>query len=933
MDIINISLIIIAIINLAFATFIYLRGKQREVSVLYSINILTIIGWILGMIAYRAAPQSTSLFWCIVLYISPTPIASTFLYFTYIFPYHEETFSLLKKRLIFLGNAIIILLVLTPNFIIQDVIIRPGQEKAITFGPGYTIYAIYILGYFLYGFWKLLKKIFNSYGTQKYQIIYLLIGYSAGANISFITNLIMPWFGRFELNWVGQTLPTFMVCSVSYAIIRYRLMDINVVISRTMAYGFTIVTFSIIYIGIMSLIKFYVELNFWSQLLATLPFLFITGIVFQRVYLHYFQTPITDRLILRGKYDYQEVLKEVPVKIATCLKLEDVLKVLYDTFYNRIKVINPRIFLIEGFGSRRISDRLLIYDKETFLPVTKEEIKLNSPLIHYLLQTRQPLLKEDIHLISSMDKNILFDAFGRLSAALIIPCVLEYNIFGLLVLGEKLSKDIYTDEDIRLLKAIGTQTTTTLNYIHHQERAKEELQEKLEEEQRRRTERYQAESIPTSPKILIIDDDEAIISSIKEIFKDNKDYELIGATTGNEGLKIIKEDVPNLVLLDLKLPDIDGFEVLRQIKQINKFIEVIIISVLSDVEKVVYGIKSGATNYLDKPFNNDTLKEVVTSALKSQRIKITRFEDMDSFEMIIGASLAMQEVYKLILKVLDSKVNVLISGETGTGKELVARMIHYRSPWRDKPFIPVDCTAIPETLLESELFGIEERVATGVSKRSGKFEQAHEGTIFLDEISNMSLSAQAKLLRVIQERKFTRIGGKKEISVDVRIISATNKNLTEEIRYGRFREDLYYRLNVVNIHLPPLRERGKKDIKALSYEFFSQANYKYKKSVEGISNAALDKLCKYHWPGNVRELQNVIERAVIIADDLIYPEHISLPAETDREIKELRLKEIEKKHILYVLEQTNFNKTQAAKILGIDRTTLNRKLATFERLD
>lgn len=437
------------------------------------------------------------------------------------------------------------------------------------------------------------------------------------------------------------------------------------------------------------------------------------------------------------------------------------------------------------------------------------------------------------------------------------------------------------------------------------------------------------------PKILIIDDEEHMCWALKKAMQ-QEGYEALTATSGSKGIEILKEKGPSLVLLDLKMPGMDGLEVLKIIKEIHPKIPVIMITAHGTIETAIEAMKLGADDYITKPFDLDELKIVVAQALKYSnlvsQVSFLRSELSKKYGEIIGESAAIKEVIMLIDRVAATNASVLITGESGTGKEITALTIHQASPRKEYPFVAVNCAALPEQLLESELFGHEKGAFTGAAAlKPGRFEIADKGTIFLDEIGEMSPTMQAKLLRVLQERAFERVGGTETLHVDVRIISATNIDIKKAVEEGKFREDLYYRLNVVHIHLPPLRER-KEDIPLLVNYFLKKymlGTYPVKK----ISPEAMELLMNYHWPGNIRELQNVIERSIIICPgDTILPEH--LPKELQQQQSNavetivhfpdtgISLEEVEKQLILTALKKSKGNQTKAAQLLGITRSAL-----------
>jgi DNA-binding NtrC family response regulator len=442
--------------------------------------------------------------------------------------------------------------------------------------------------------------------------------------------------------------------------------------------------------------------------------------------------------------------------------------------------------------------------------------------------------------------------------------------------------------------------------------------------------------------ILIIDDEEAIRDSFSQVLK-REGYGAKAAKDGKEGLKFFKQDFFHVVLLDLKLPGLNGMVILSKIKEENPETPVIIITGFATIESAVEAMRRGAFDYLAKPCSPQELRFIVKKALNSRKVffeNIYLREELrkkTEFDMVIGKSKAMEKVLDIVRRVSPSESTVLITGESGTGKELIAREIHNHSPRKNEPFVVVDCGALVETLFESELFGHVKGSFTGAFEtKHGRFEVANGGTIFLDEISNIGLNIQAKLLRVIQEREITRIGSTKAIKVDVRILAATSENLADLVRKEKFREDLFYRLSVVPIHLPPLRER-KKDIPFLLDHFLQKYNRRAKKNINNVSPVVKKALIDYDWPGNIRELENTIERAVVLSkgdkiqlEDLVYhgiSANVSFFHPVGKKYKPLD--EIEKEYIKAVLQAQHGNKSKAAKILGIDRKTLLTKVKKY----
>jgi two-component system nitrogen regulation response regulator NtrX len=435
--------------------------------------------------------------------------------------------------------------------------------------------------------------------------------------------------------------------------------------------------------------------------------------------------------------------------------------------------------------------------------------------------------------------------------------------------------------------------------------------------------------------ILVVDDEPGIVQSLSGLLKD-EGYTVVTAESGGEALDLLGRAQVSLVMLDLRLPDLDGLEVLRRIKSEDPDLPVIMISAHGTIPTAVEAIKLGAYDFIEKPPVPERLLLLVEHAFNEQRLKrenINLRRELGERYEIIGESKPMRLLYEQIIRVAPTNGRVLITGETGTGKELVARAIHRNSRRANGPFIKVNCAAIPEELIESELFGHEKGAFTGaISTKVGKFEQAHGGTLFLDEIGDMSLSTQAKVLRTLQENEIQRVGGGKVIKVDVRVIAATNKDLEKEIREGRFREDLFYRINVIPLHVPPLRER-KEDIPLLTDHFIRQFCRENGKRLKSISPEALKLLQRYDWPGNVRELRNIIERLIIMVEgDEISAEDvasaISVRKGISTEGKSLReiVSEYEKRLILEALERNNWNISKTARELKMDRANLHRKL-------
>lgn len=445
--------------------------------------------------------------------------------------------------------------------------------------------------------------------------------------------------------------------------------------------------------------------------------------------------------------------------------------------------------------------------------------------------------------------------------------------------------------------------------------------------------------------VLVVDDDPAHRTMLRTLLT-GWGYRIKEADDGAGAIEMVHEQAFDLILMDIRMIKVSGLEALVEIKAFNPAIPVIIMTAYSSVESAVEALKKGAYDYLTKPLDFDELRLTIERAMEHRQLREenrllreTLGAHFDT-QNIIGRSPAMVRLMETVAQVATSEATVLITGESGTGKEMIAGAIHFNSQRKDGPFVKINCAAITETLLESELFGHEKGAFTGAYKRKeGRFRQAHGGTLFLDEVSEMSLAMQVKLLRVLQDREITRVGGEEVINVDVRIIAATNKDLPEEIDAGRFRDDLYYRLNVVTIAMPPLRERSE-DIPLLSQHFLEQFSEANRKQIKGFTPQAMDRLLRHDWPGNVRELMNAIERAVVLAraEYLDEDEFPLIPGEAGPEgglplegaaSVELPLDEVEKATILRMLEHTNGNKSEAARRLGITRRTLHKKLKAY----
>lgn len=465
-------------------------------------------------------------------------------------------------------------------------------------------------------------------------------------------------------------------------------------------------------------------------------------------------------------------------------------------------------------------------------------------------------------------------------------------------------------------------------------------------------------------RILVADDEESIRWVLSKALS-KKGYKIDLASDGHEALEKFRLNRYDLAILDIKMPGISGLDLLSRLQEKGSQTLIVIMTAESSMKNAVEAMKRGAYDYITKPFDLDTIDAILLKAAKAADIsvEISRLKDelKDQYHLdraIIGQSKPMQEVYKVLGKVAPSDVTVLITGESGTGKELVARAIHFNSPRLGKPFLAINCAAIPRELLESELFGFEKGSFTGATERKiGKFEQANGGTLFLDEIGDMPLDLQAKLLRVLQEKEITRTGGTSTIPIDVRIVAATNQNLTDKVRSKEFREDLFYRLNVVPIALPPLRER-RDDIPLLVDFFIQSAREKLGTSALGCTDEALRHLSQFSWPGNIRELENTIQRAALLSpNQLLTPEDFPVTQETAQDgndcsletlitnklrsaigqmdVQELNnlydmvLHQMERPLIRIILDKTRGNQVRTAEILGINRNTLRKKIQTL----
>lgn len=443
-----------------------------------------------------------------------------------------------------------------------------------------------------------------------------------------------------------------------------------------------------------------------------------------------------------------------------------------------------------------------------------------------------------------------------------------------------------------------------------------------------------------SHRILVIEDEEDMQFMLREALS-RRGYEVETAGTGDEGLARLKAASFDLILLDVRLPGQDGVSLIPAIKEIDHMSIIILMTAFGSRRLAMDAIQSGAYDYFTKPFRMDEMHTVIQRAIeKRQLLKDIhelerRLPEQYDFQNIIGNSSTMKEVFEVIQKITDTDVTALIIGESGTGKELIAQAIHYHSGRKSLPFVKLNCVAIPDGLLESELFGHEKGAFTGaVEQRIGKFELANKGTIFLDEIGDMSLTTQAKILRVLQEREFERVGGAQTVRIDTRVIAATNRDLLKAVGEGKFREDLYFRLNVVTIFAPPLRQR-KDDIPMLAEHFIRLGNSKFRRQMEGLTPDALGMLMRYDWPGNVRELQNYIERAIVLSDEIVlgpacFPPQITHQDRSegttavdteDRSLKDV-MSDLEKQIVLDALSKCNGVQVRAAKHLGITERSL-----------
>ncbi|MGB7067536.1 MAG: sigma-54 dependent transcriptional regulator [Syntrophobacteria bacterium] len=437
-------------------------------------------------------------------------------------------------------------------------------------------------------------------------------------------------------------------------------------------------------------------------------------------------------------------------------------------------------------------------------------------------------------------------------------------------------------------------------------------------------------------RVLVVDDEPMVCLALTN-WLEEENYFAQAVEDGPQAVQAVREENWDIVLLDLRMPGMDGMEVLKQVKEIAPQTVVIMMTAYASIPGAVQAMQEGAYDYIVKPLDVDQLTLMLKRIVEHQQL-ITenillrkRLTEQYEYEDIIGRSEAMQEVFSMIKAVTDTNATVLITGETGTGKELVARAIHSNSSQRYGPFVATSCGALPETLLESELFGYEKGAFTGADRtKKGRFELANEGTLFLDEVGDISMKTQIRLLRVLQEKSFTRLGGTEQIKVDVRLVSATNRDLVAAIEEGSFRSDLYYRLNVVSIQLPPLRERID-DVPLLAAHFINKYNVEFNKKFDRVDRKAMDLMMDYHWPGNVRELENVIERALVIDQGpQMMVKHLPFCNIESPLTEEPRsLQEVEKSHIEKMLQRNDWNIAKTARLLNIDRSTLHKKIKKF----
>jgi len=447
-----------------------------------------------------------------------------------------------------------------------------------------------------------------------------------------------------------------------------------------------------------------------------------------------------------------------------------------------------------------------------------------------------------------------------------------------------------------------------------------------------------------SNSLMVVDDSRAIQRTLQKHFTENG-YRVQTAGDGQAALDLMETDRPDVVILDIRMPVMDGLEVLKRMKEIDRNVAVVMVTALEDMQTTIRAIQLGAYEYINKPIDLDKLEVIISRALESRKLKeqVNRLVNGQKEEFridnIIGKDEKIKEIFKIIGSVADTRTTVLITGESGTGKELVAKAIHYNSPWAERPFVAVNCTALTETLLESELFGHVKGSFTGaISDKKGKFEFAQDGTIFLDEVGEMSPQLQVKILRVLQERQFERVGGNTTIKCNARVIAASNSDLVKKVGEGAFRDDLYYRLKVVEINIPPLRDR-KEDIPRMVEYLLEKIGRELHKMPKIVPKEVMEKFMEYRWPGNVRELENMLTRAMVLTKgDAFSSDLFPMPPETETAQKQAdsagdgslkSLAEIEKEHIERVINAHNWNKKRTIEILGVSRPTLDKKIREY----
>ncbi|ANM29117.1 hypothetical protein ABI59_05150 [Acidobacteria bacterium Mor1] len=449
----------------------------------------------------------------------------------------------------------------------------------------------------------------------------------------------------------------------------------------------------------------------------------------------------------------------------------------------------------------------------------------------------------------------------------------------------------------------------------------------------------------TSPTVLVVEDEKLLRWSLREALSD-EGYAVLEAADGREARQHLGEDGVDLVLLDMRLPDADGLSILKDIKERDPDIVVILMTAYSSIETAVQAIKAGAFDYADKPFDMDRMMVLVGKALETTRLRRevralrARESEPYAFDAIIGESPAMVSIKRLLRKVAASPATtVLLTGESGTGKDLAAKVIHYNSDRAGGPFMNVTCSALTETLLESELFGHEQGAFTDAKKRKqGLFELAHQGTVYLDEVGEIPQSLQVKLLRFLEERSFRRVGGTRDLTVDVRIVAATNRNLDRAVQAGEFREDLYYRLSVMPVRMPPMRERGE-DVLLLARHYVDRFNREFRRDVQQIDPEAAERLTAQRWPGNVRELKNAVERAMLLAEGqtLSADDFQILAPSMDTDFRlppaGIDFEQLEKQLVIQALQRSGGNQTKAAKLLGMNRDQIRYRIEKFGLTD